>query len=429
MRIAVVHDYLYVFGGAERVLRSILRCFPEADLYALFDVASEEDRRLIGYTRASTSFLQKMPFLQRHHRQYLPLMPLAIEQLDLSSYDLIISSSYAVAKGVLTGPDQLHLAYVHSPMRYAWDLQHQYLSESGMTKGIKGAIARMVLHRMRVWDSRTGNGVNAYMANSHFIARRIRKIYGREAEVIYPPVDVPPIWRPVMKQDFFLTASRMVGYKNMRAIVEAFASLPNEKLIVAGSGPEADRIRAVAGPNVEFVGFAPQSELRDLMAAARAFIFAAEEDFGIVPVEAQAHGTPVLGLGRGGALETIVVDGPSPTGLFFDAPTASAIGDAVRQFIQREHQFDSRACHANALRFSEDRFETKFTDFVRSQQQAFADEVGRSRQCGRVPAGIREVRPAAALAAVLSGGVIGTETKIRTEVVADHHPGRQLAGP
>jgi glycosyltransferase involved in cell wall biosynthesis len=222
MRVAIVHDWLYVVGGAEKVLRSILRCFPDADLFTLFDFMEPDSRKTVGYTRATTSFLQKMPLMRSQHRAYLPLMPLAVEQFDLSEYDMIISSSYAVAKGILTGPDQLHLAYVHSPMRYAWDLQHSYLNELGLIKGIKSAIVRLILHRIRLWDIRTANGVNVYMANSHFVARRIEKVYGRKSHVIYPPVAVPLYPPNKPKDSFFLTASRLVPYKNTRSIVAAF---------------------------------------------------------------------------------------------------------------------------------------------------------------------------------------------------------------
>jgi glycosyltransferase involved in cell wall biosynthesis len=203
-------------------------------------------------------------------------MPLAIEQLDLSGYDLVISSSYAVAKGILTGPDQVHIAYVHSPMRYAWDLQHQYLAESGMARGLKGALARVILHYMRMWDARTASGVTAFAANSAFVARRIRKCYGRDARVIHPPVDVPAALPAWTRGDHFLVASRLVPYKNVRAVVEAFKLLPDQKLVIAGTGPELARLRALAGPNVTFAGFVSDSELRRLMGTARAFVFAAE---------------------------------------------------------------------------------------------------------------------------------------------------------
>ena len=372
MRVAVIHDWLYTIGGAEKVLRSILRCFPNADLFSLFDFMDDKDRIKIGYSQAKTTFLQKMPLIRRHHRAYLPLMPLAVEQLDLRAYELVISSSYAVAKGVLTGPDQLHLAYVHSPIRYAWDMQHSYLNEIGLTSGIRSALIRMMLHRIRLWDIRTANGVNAYMANSDFIARRVEKVYGRKSKVIYPPVAVPLDMRNTPKQSFFLTASRLVPYKNTRAIVEAFRDMPNEKLIVVGTGPESERLRTSASANVEFRGFLPDEELRDLMGAARAFIFAAEEDFGIVAVEAQAEGTPVLALGRGGARESIIDDPEYPTGMFFQEPTAVAIRRTVQRFIEIEAKFTPRNCHQNALRFSEDRFETEFMDFVEYHRAQFA---------------------------------------------------------
>ena len=380
-RVAVVHDWLYVYGGAERVLRSILRCYPDADVFTLFDFLTPADRARIGFTTSTTSFLQRIPGMRRRHRSFLPMMPLAIEQLDLSGYDIVISSSYAVAKGVLTGPDQLHLSYVHSPMRYAWDLQEQYLAEAGLSRGLKGAIARLLLHRLRIWDARTANGVNSYMVNSHFVGRRVRKAYGRTSEVIHPPVDVPERLVARTRGGSFLTASRLVGYKNTRAIIEAFRDLPDQHLFVVGTGPEYKRLAGLAGPNVTMLGFVPDAALRQLMGEARAFIFAAEEDFGIVPVEAQAEGTPVLALGRGGALETIVTSGPWPTGMFFEEPTPAAISTVVRRFLARTEGFSAAACHANALQFSEARFREQFSAFVRDQHAAFTAsvEAGRAR--------------------------------------------------
>jgi glycosyltransferase involved in cell wall biosynthesis len=386
LRVAVVHDWLYVHGGAERVLRSILRSFPGADLFTLFDVLSDEDRARIGYTKARTSFLQRMPGIAKRHRLYLPLMPLAIEQFDLTSYDVVISSSYAVAKGVLTGPDQLHVSYVHSPMRYAWDLQHKYLAESHHDRGIKGALARLLLHKMRLWDTRTAHGVDAYAANSHFVARRIRKAYGRTAEVIHPPVDVPAILPSLPRERFYLTASRLVPYKQVRAIVEAFRELPDEQLIVVGDGPERERIAAVAGPNVVLRGHVPDAELRRLMSTARAFIFAAEEDFGIVPVEAQGVGTPVIALGRGGARETVIAEGPRRTGLFFDHPEPAEIAAAIRRFADQPGAFSPFACHENARRFSEARFERALRGFVEQQRARLDSEIDTTR--ARAPATI-----------------------------------------
>jgi len=394
MRVAVVHDWLYTIGGAERVLQAILRCYPGADLHCLFDLMDEPDRRLIGYERSVTSFLQRMPLLRGHHRLFLPLMPLAIEQLDLRGYDLVISSSYAVAKGVLTGPDQLHVSYVHSPMRYAWDLRAQYLQDSRLRSGVLGWLARALLHHMRRWDVRSAAGVDHYIANSRFVARRISKYYGRQAAVIHPPVRVPEELPRVAKADFFLTASRLVPYKNVRAIVEAFSNLlPRERLVVAGAGPEAPRLRALAGPNVELAGRVDDARLCELMAQAAAFVFAAEEDFGIVAVEAQAAGTPVIALGRGGVRETVVSDGPAPTGLFFDAPEPAAIAAAVRRFLADPARFRAAACHANAGRFNEGRFAREFRALVDDAYAAFAAQ--RDWPAGAAPAGGRPVRAAA----------------------------------
>lgn len=356
MRVAIIHDWLYVLGGAERVLADILRCYPDADVFTLFNALSEDDQKKIGIRTVKTSYLQRFPRIAKVHRYLLPLMPLAIEQFDLSEYDLVISSSYAVAKGVLTGPNQVHVSYVHSPMRYAWDLQHEYLRQSNMARGLKSALVRSLLGRMRLWDVRTAHGPDLMLANSAFVARRIKKIYGREAPVLNPPVEILGRREKQGVGDYFFAASRLVPYKNIHLIVEAITRAPDLKLVVAGTGPEEARLRAIAGPNVEFKGFVSDAEMRDLMAGARAFIFAAEEDFGIVPVEAQAEGTPVLAYGRGGALETVVGHGPGRTGLFFEEPTPEAILACVRRFVADEASFDWQVCRAHAERFSSARF-------------------------------------------------------------------------
>ena len=296
MKIAVVHDWLVVYGGAEKVLEQILNIYPEADLFALVDFLDEDKRDFIKDKKVKTSFIQRLPKAKTKYRNYLPLMPLAIEQLDLSKYDLIISSSYCVAKGIITSPNQVHISYVHSPIRYAWDLQHQYLKEAGLTKGLKGWLAKIILHYMRIWDTRTSNGVDYFIANSKFIAKRIWKCYRREADVIYPPVDVEAFEYCDQKEDFYLTASRMVPYKKMDLIVEAFTHIPDKKLIVIGTGPDFDKIQKIAQghDNIKLMGYQPFSVLKEHMQKAKAFVFAAEEDFGITPVEAQACGTPVI---------------------------------------------------------------------------------------------------------------------------------------
>jgi glycosyltransferase involved in cell wall biosynthesis len=301
---------------------------------------------------------------RRNYQRYLPLMPLAIEQLDLSGYDLVISSSHAVAKGILTGPNQLHISYVHSPIRYAWDLQHQYLKEAGFS-GLKGAVARMILHYMRLWDYRTANGVDLFIANSKFIAKRIRKVYGREATVIYPPVDTAGFSVEVAKQDYYFTASRFVPYKKIGLIVEAFNKMPDKRLVVIGDGTEFGRVRAAAGRNVELMGWQETAVLREKMQKARAFVFAAEEDFGITPVEAQACGTPVIAFGRGGSLETIRgLACDAPTGVFFYEQSAASICRAVAEFEKNEGKLTAENCRRNAEGFGREVFREKFKNFV-----------------------------------------------------------------
>lgn len=360
MKIAIVCDWLVTYAGAERVLEQMLEVFPEADLFALVDFVPEEQRGFLHGKQPRTTFIQHLPGARKHYRQYLPLMPLAIEQLDLFGYDVVLSSSHCVAKGVLTGPDQLHISYVHSPIRYAWDLQHQYLHEAGLEHGLKSWLARIILHYMRIWDTRTANGVDAFIANSQFIARRIRKVYGREAEVIYPPVDISKFDLCTEKEDYYLTASRMVPYKKMKLIVEAFNQMPDKKLVVIGTGPEYAKTKAIAGPNITMMGYQPFEVLRDKMQHAKAFVFAAEEDFGITPVEAQACGTPVIAYGRGGALET-VKDGE--TGCFFPEQTKESIIEAIKNF-DAQQAITPEKCRKNAERFSIMRFREQLEDYI-----------------------------------------------------------------
>ncbi|MEM5385642.1 glycosyltransferase family 4 protein [Paraburkholderia phymatum] len=359
MKVAIVHDWLVVSGGAEKVLQQIIECFPDADLFSLVDFL--EDRSVVRGKSVQTSFLQKLPFARRRYRGYLPLMPLAIEQFDLTAYDLIITSSYAVAKGVLVGPDQTHVSYVHSPIRYAWDLQHQYLREARLTSGPRSWAARLVLHRLRNWDARTANGVDQLIANSRFVARRIMKTYRREAAVVPPPVDVQAFEMHASKDDFYLTASRMVPYKRMDLIVEAFAATPERRLVVIGDGPQMAEIRAKAKPNITIMGYQPFDVLRDHMQRARAFVFAAEEDFGIAVVEAQACGTPVIAYGKGGALETVIPYGePYPTGVHFHEQTVASMHAAIALFEKHDADITAQACRTNAERFSSAIFRRAF---------------------------------------------------------------------
>jgi glycosyltransferase involved in cell wall biosynthesis len=365
MKVAIVHDWLVVYGGAERVLEQIIDCFPDADLFSLVDFLEERD--CLRGKKVHTSFIQKLPLARKHYRNYLPLMPLAIEQLDLSAYDLVISSSYAVAKGVLTGPGQLHISYVHSPIRYAWDLQHQYLRETRLDTGIKSLCARVLLHYIRNWDSRSANGVDHLVANSAFVGRRINKVYRRGSTVIHPPVAVDKFRLCETKEDFYVTASRMVPYKRIDLIVRAFAQSPQRRLVVIGDGPEMKKIAALATPNVQILGYQPFEVLHDHLQRARAFVFAAEEDFGISVVEAQACGTPVITYGRGGAVESVRVPGRShPTGLLFKQQTEEALLEALDRFEQIDELFTPAACRMNAERFSARNFRVAFSRLVTS---------------------------------------------------------------
>jgi glycosyltransferase involved in cell wall biosynthesis len=379
-KVALIYDRLDGYAGAERVLEQKIQLYPQADVFASIDILTDADRAFLHGKTPILTFAQQLPFVRHHHRQFLLLLMFAIEQLDLSEYDLVLSGSASIAKGVLTGPEQLHIAYIHSPMRYAWDLQHQYLRESGLDSGLKGMIARWMLHRARIWDSRTANGVDHYIANSRFIARRIWKVYRRESTVIYPPVDVERFSLQPNKDSFYLTASRLMPYKKITAIVEAFRDLPDRKLVVVGDGTEMHRVKALAGRNVEILGYQPTDVLLDLMQRARAFVFAAEEDFGITPVEAQACGTPVIAFGRGGAAETIRgIDQHKPTGLFFDKQMPQSISEAVRAFERCEDRIAPADCRENALRFSAQVFRDTYTRFVEQCWDAFRDHSPRPR--------------------------------------------------
>ena len=366
MRIAIVHEWLETFAGSESVLEQLLLCFPEADLFAVVDFMKPKDREFLKGRTVKTSFIQRMPWAKRMFRSYLGLMPLAIEQFDMAGYDLVISSNHAVAKGVITGPDQVHISYVHSPMRYIWDLQSQYLKQSAPGWGLKALYVRWLFARLRQWDVSTATHVDFFIANSTYIGRRLKKAYAREASVIHPPVDIETFAPCSEKDDFFLLAGRLVPYKRADLIVESFRSQPNRRLIVVGDGPEAARVRAASrgATNIEFRGQVPKAELIDLMQRARAAVFAAEEDFGITMVEAQACGTPVIAFGRGGVTDIIDEDTNSPTGVLFARQDVDSVLDALARFDRVEQDITAEACRTNALRFSRSRFRAEVRSFV-----------------------------------------------------------------
>ena len=360
-RVAIVHDWLTTVAGSEKVLQQMLVLFPNADVFTLVDHLPAREHGFLNGTAVHTTFLQKLPFSAKLFRKLLWVLPSAIESLDLSGYDIVLSSSHAVAKGVLTGPDQLHICYCHSPMRYAWDLQHEYLRQSGLDRGLKSIYARATLHYLRLWDVRTAFGVDHFLANSTFVARRIKKVYGRESTVVHPPVDIDHFPMETHKSDYYLTASRLVPYKRVDLIIEAFARMPNRKLLVVGDGPEMAHCKNITQDNIQLMGYQEDKVLRALMGKAKAFVFAAQEDFGITVVEAQACGTPVICFNRGGALDSVI---PDQTGVFFDCQSSDSIIDAVNRFEELAEPLDPHFIHAHAKQFSAEHFRFKLLKVI-----------------------------------------------------------------
>lgn len=366
LKTAIVHDWLPLYGGAERVLEQMIKVLPHAEIFSLIESVPEGQRGFLQGRTVNTSLVQRLPWGKKAYRAYFPIMPLVIEQFDLSAYDLVISSSYSFAKGVITGPHQLHLCYCHSPVRYAWDLQHQYLNQSGLATGVRSWMIRAVLHYIRMWDVRTSNGVDAFAANSSYVARRIHKVYQRDAEVIFPPIATEAFDLQPKKSDYYVTASRMVPYKRLDILISAFARLPDRRLIVIGDGPDRKLLESGAPSNVTFLGHAEQDVLKESLENARAFLFAAEEDFGIVSVEAQACGTPVIAFSRGGSAETVV---DRKTGIYFHEQTPEAVLHAIHQF--EKMTFDPAEIRRHSETFSTERFRRNFLQWVTREYLEF----------------------------------------------------------
>ena len=360
MKKALVHDWFYTNGGAEKVVHSIGNIWDDLEYHSLIDFLDEKDRSFIlKGKKVKTSFIQKFPTAKKNHRKFLQFFPKAIESFNLNDYEVVISSSSSIAKGVLTNQNQLHICYCHSPMRYAWNLYHEYLEDKNLTTGLKGWYAKRVLHKLRTWDVISTNRVDHFVANSNYIAQRIKKIYNREATVIYPPVDIQNFPLEENKEDYYVAASRLVSYKKIALIVEAFNKMPNKKLKVIGEGPEMSKIVEIAKSNVEILGRKKQDEMVKILQKARALVFAADEDFGILPVEAQSCGTPVIALNRGGLKETVI---NNETGVFFQKQETTDIMEAVNKF--ETLKFDAKIIRRNAERFSKERFEREFKEFV-----------------------------------------------------------------
>lgn len=370
-RYALVHEWLtpLATGGSELVVRDILKAIEgnagAIDLYALIDFESTNpDSYLFGRT-IGTTFLQQFPLARQGVQKYLPLMPLAIEQLDLRDYDVILSSSHAVAKGVLTAPHQFHLCYCHTPMRYAWDLTFDYLARSRAGQGLAGWLTRGLLHQLRQWDVISANRVDHFLANSAHTARRIWRCYRRRAEVLYPPVQLDRFPLQTAKQDFYLTVCRLVSYKQVGLIVRAFNEL-GLPLVVIGGGPELEALRRQAKPNVQLLGPQPDRVVETYMGSAKGFVYGACEDFGISLVEAQACGTPVIAYGRGGAAETVRdrrIHGAQATGLLFDRQTETDLIAAIQSFEQGP-VIDPEWVHGHAQQFSNLVFARRYREIL-----------------------------------------------------------------
>ena len=369
MKKAIVHDWFAGYSGSERVVESFTNIFPDVPVHVLFNLLTKEEQNIVTKnSEVITSFIQKLPGIKNNHRKYLPLFPYAVEQFDLSNYDLILSSSHAVAKGVLTNSNQLHICYCHTPMRYAWDLTHQYLRESNLERGLFGLFAKIILHYIRIWDASNVNRVDYFIANSNYIKKRIKKVYGKESEVIYPPVDTEKFKCETQKDNYYLTASRLVPYKRIDLIAQAFTNMPDKKLIIIGDGPEEKKIKAHSGKNIELVGYQNGEALAKYMQKAKAFVFAADEDFGIMVVEALSCGTPVIAFNKGGVTETIK---NGETGILFNEQSVNSIIDAVKTFEQKENNFNSISLSNYAKQFDRKIFEEKLNKFVTDKCEEF----------------------------------------------------------
>ncbi|AFZ43630.1 glycosyl transferase group 1 [Halothece sp. PCC 7418] len=373
---ALVHEWLTpkATGGSELVVKEILQTI-DADLYALIDFESSNPESYLYGRQIGTTFLQNFPFARNGVQKYLPLLPFAIEQLDLRDYDVILSSSHAVAKGVITSPYQTHICYCHTPMRYAWELTFEYLQQSKIGRGVPGIFTRYLLHQLRQWDVISANRVDYFIANSHHTAKRIWRCYRRSAKVIYPPVDIERFSYQAQKEDFYLTVSRLVSYKQISLIIEAFNQL-ERPLVIIGNGPQFSELQKKAKPNITFLGTQPNAVVEDYLAKAKAFVYAACEDFGIALVEAQACGTPVIAYGAGGAKETVKdlrESSSHATGLLFSPQTPAALVEAVEAFEAKQEMFIPEKIYQHATGFSSEQFHGNYLDFVHRKSRVKAN--------------------------------------------------------
>lgn len=364
--VAIVHDWCPDFRGGERVLSRLCRLYPGADVFTLFDFLPQplKDEHFPG-TRFITSPMNRLPGVRRYYRHLFPLCPFFIEQFDVTRYDLVISSSAAFARGVLTRPDQPHVCYVHSPARYAWDEQFTYLQQARLGFGPKAMLYRYLLHRLRTWDVRTAHGPDAMIANSEYVRSRIRRIYGRDAQVIHPPIDLAELTYTPDKDDYYVAASFLAPYKRTDLILQAFREMPDRRLLVVGEGQQSAALRALATPNVTFTGYLDRARYVDVLRKARAMVFAGCEDFGIAMAEAQACGTPLIAFGKGGARDIVrPLPDRNATGVLFGRQTVEAVCEAVERFEANAASILPAACRANGERFSAEAFDTAIRQAV-----------------------------------------------------------------
>ena len=363
MKVAIVHYWLVRMRGGEKVLEAICELYPDADIFTHV-VNPAKISETINNHAISTTFINNLPWSRTHYQNYLPLMPIALEQLDLSEYDLIISSESGPAKGVITRPDALHICYCHTPMRYVWDMYHEYLNRQNIFKRL---LMRPLLHYMRGWDFRSAARVDHFICNSNYVAQRVKKFYRRESTVIYPPVDTknfsPELNIEEGDQDYYLLLGQLVRYKKADVAIQAFNDL-GKKLLVIGTGEQLPELKKIANSNIEFLGWQNEEKIALHLRSCKALIFPGIEDFGIVPLEAMASGTPVIAYAKGGALETVV---DQTTGILFDDQSAAGLSKAVARFETLEAQFDKKALVRHAQGFSKSRFKREMSAFINNK--------------------------------------------------------------
>jgi glycosyltransferase involved in cell wall biosynthesis len=378
-RIAVVHDWCPTFRGGERVLAQICRQFPTAEVFTLFDfLPADIKEQYFCDISFHTSPANRLPFVEKFYRSLFFFCPFLIEQFDVTGFDAVISSSAAFARGVITRPDQPHLCYVHSPARYAWDEQFSYLAQGRLGFGPKGLLYRYMLHRLRTWDTRTAHGPDLMLANSSFVRSRIRHIYGRDAQVVFPPVALGELTFAAEKDDYYVVASFLAPYKRTDLVIQAFNDMPSRRLVIVGEGQQSAALRKLAGPNVTFAGYLPRRDYVRTVAEAKAMVFAGCEDFGIALAEAQACGTPLIAFARGGACDIVRNLGGAerPTGILFSRQTVEALKDAVEHFEVHSAAITPQACRANAARFSEEVFDEAIARAIGAVQAMHGDTQG-----------------------------------------------------